>query len=334
MSSFTAPGPARALPKPGSLRAWVMACRPATLTAAAAPVLVGTAVAARVQPIAIAPFWATLAAASLLQIASNFANDVFDFEKGADTEDRLGPPRAVQARLVTAVSMKRALVAVLATALLLGVYLASVAGWVIVAIGIAAILAAVGYTGGPYPLGYHGLGDLFVLIFFGFVAVCGTCYVQLGFVPGSAWWCGLGLGATATNILVVNNVRDRETDARAGKRTLAVRWGRRGAEAEYIALYAVAYLVPVVLLLAGWASYPVLLGWITIPRAARNVAELRRLDGRPLNAVLVKSARLVFVYGLSLALGLLLSEIVETSSDAAHAPRVAVVGPAGHAWNC
>ncbi len=299
---------------PGSLRAWALACRPATLTAAAAPVLVGTAIAAQLAPVRVLPFLATLIGAGLLQIGSNFANDVFDFEKGADTAERLGPTRAVQAGLVAPAAMKRGMWLVFGLALLIGVYLTAVAGPVIVVLGLASIVAAIGYTGGPYPLGYHGLGDLFVLVFFGFVAVCGTLIVQLGHVPALGWLAALGLGSMATNILVVNNTRDRYTDTKAGKRTLAVRWGRKGAELEYILLYAVAYAVPVIAVATRLAAYPALLGLCTAPAALRNVRALRALEGRALNGVLVKSAQLVFLYGVSLALGLLLGSLLGPDS--------------------
>jgi 1,4-dihydroxy-2-naphthoate octaprenyltransferase len=292
----------RPLPAPGSLGAWLLACRPATLTAALAPVLVGTAVAARSAELRLGPLVATLLGASLLQIGSNFANDVFDFEKGADTAERLGPTRAVQAGLVSTAGMKLGMAIVFTLALLAGLYLTWVSGPAIVAIGVASILAAIGYTGGPYPLGYHGLGDLFVFLFFGVVAVTGTVFVQLGGVTPLGWVTSIGLGAVATNILVVNNVRDRLTDVRAGKRTLAVRLGRRGAELEYLGLYALAYLTP----FAAWAAGGgpgCLLGLATLPLALKNYRDLRRLEGKALNQLLVRTAKLVFLYGASLALG-------------------------------
>ncbi len=292
--------------QPGSLRAWLLACRPATLTAAAAPVLVGTAVSAHVANIRPLPAVATFVGASLLQIASNFANDVFDYEKGADNEERLGPTRAVQAGLISARQMKQGLGVVIAFALLIGVYLTYVAGWPIVAIGLCSILAAIAYTGGPYPLGYHGLGDLFVMMFFGFVAVCGTVFVHLGTVPPLAIAAAYPLGAVTTNILVVNNLRDRHTDAQAGKRTLAVRFGRKGAEAEYNVLYLTSYLTPVLLWAAGWTGPYALLALVTVPFALSNIRGVRAHEGRELNAYLVKSAKLVFFFGFSFSGGLLL----------------------------
>ncbi len=281
-----------------------MACRPATLSAAAAPVLVGTAIASHEAPLRLGTFLGTLAGAGFLQIASNLANDVFDHEKGADTEDRLGPTRAVQAGLLTGAQMKRGLYVCLFFALLVGCYLTWVAGPVVVAIGLVSMLAAVAYTGGPYPLGYHGLGDLFVLIFFGFVAVGGSAFVQLGYVPSLALLAALPIGAVTTNILVVNNLRDRHTDVHAGKRTLAVRFGRRFAELQYIALYGISYSIPVFLAIGPQWSIWVLAPLLTIPLALKNISGVCATEGAGLNAYLIKSAKLVFFYGALFALGL------------------------------
>ena len=177
-------------PPPGhrALASWLLAARPKTLSAASVPVAVGSACAFSLGGLRPAPALAALAGALLLQIGANFANDVYDYEKGADTAERLGPTRAVQAGLITPAAMKRGMYLVFALALLIGAYLTHVAGWPILAIGIVSIVSAVAYTGGPYPLGYNGLGDLFVFVFFGLVAVCGTVFVQLGRVPALALW--------------------------------------------------------------------------------------------------------------------------------------------------
>src|SRR5450755_3471127 len=247
-SAPTAPEPISV--RPGSLGAWLLASRPKTLSAAAVPVLVGTACASARGAVSWGPALAALVGALLLQIGANFANDVFDYEKGADTAARLGPTRAVQAGLLSARSMRLGMVLVFALALALGLYLTAVAGPVILIIGCASIASAIAYTGGPYPLGYHGLGDVFVFLFFGLVAVCGTAFVELGYVPALAVSCALPVGALATAILVVNNLRDRQTDQLAGKRTLAVRFGRNFALTQYRALIAISYLVPVALTLS------------------------------------------------------------------------------------
>lgn len=290
--------------RPGSIQAWVLACRPATLSASAVPVLVGTACAYAVGSMRPGPAAAALIGAMLLQIGSNLANDVFDYEKGADTEERLGPLRTVQAGLLSPKSVRLGMALVFALALAVGVYLTVVAGWAIIAIGLASIAAAIAYTAGPYPLGYHGLGDVFVMLFFGFVAVAGTAFVQVGHVPTLAWWTAIPVGAIATAILVVNNVRDRETDAKAGKRTLAVRLGRAGGIAEYIGLMLAAYAVPAVLYLTGQLGPSVVLPWLTAPIAVINARQLATQTGAPLNNTLVRTAKLLLAFGLLFTIGI------------------------------
>jgi 1,4-dihydroxy-2-naphthoate octaprenyltransferase len=290
--------------KPGSRGAWVLASRPATLTAALVPVVVGTAVAHVSGGVRIGPALAALFGAFMLQITSNFANDVFDHEKGADTAERLGPTRAVQSGLLTPRQVRAGMVTTIALAVAAGLYLTAVAGWPIVVIGICSILAGVAYTGGPYPLGYHGLGDVFVMIFFGFVAVTGTVFVQTGTIPALAWLAAMPVGAIATAVLVVNNVRDRETDVKAGKRTLAVRFGRRAGVAEYATLCALAYAAPVVAIVALHRSPWVLLPLATLPVAIRLWRTLATTEGRPLNACLVGTAKLLLFYGVLFAAGL------------------------------
>jgi 1,4-dihydroxy-2-naphthoate octaprenyltransferase len=285
-------------PPPSAAHVWWLAARPKTLLAAVTPVWVGSACAAAVGGFRWQPALAALAGAMLLQIAANFANDVFDYEKGADTAARLGPARAVQAGWVTPTAMRRALAVVIAVVIAIGAYLASVAGPVVWWIGLSSIVAAVAYTGGPYPLGYHGLGDVFVLAFFGFVAVAGSAFVQVGEVPGLAWLASIPVGSLATAILVVNNVRDVETDLAAGKRTLPARFGRRFGVVEYWVLLAVAYGVPFLPPLAG-ASYGAgLLPCATLPLALRLAAGVARERGARLNPVLARTALLLFAFGV------------------------------------
>ncbi len=290
--------------RPGSIRAWVLATRPATLTAAIAPVLVGAAVAKASGELRPAPAIAALIGAILIQIATNFANDVFDAEKGADTHERLGPTRAVQAGLISARGMKTGLLVTIALALAVGGYLTYACGTPIVIIGLASLLAGVAYTGGPYPLGYHGLGDLFVMIFFGFVAVCGTAFVASGHVPPLAWLASAPVGAIATAVLVVNNVRDRKTDVNAGKRTLAVRFGKRACVFEYGALLAIAYASPIVAVVTFGRSPWALLPLATIPLGVTLLRALITLEGKSLNAVLAGTARLLLGYSALFAAGL------------------------------
>jgi 1,4-dihydroxy-2-naphthoate octaprenyltransferase len=241
----------------------------------------------------------------MLQIGSNLANDVFDFEKGADNEARIGPPRAAQLGLLSPAALRWGMGVVFTLATLAGLYLAWVAGPWILAVGAVSILAAIAYTGGPFPLAYHGLGDLAVFVFFGLVAVVGTVWVQTGAMSGLAWICAVPVGALATNILVVNNLRDVDTDRAAGKRTLAVRLGRRGARAEWAGLAAVAYATPMFLWLVLDAASWVLLPLVSVPRAARLFAVVRGAEAGPvLNQALAETAQLAFLYSLLLAVGL------------------------------
>ncbi len=289
------------------LRAWILASRPATLTAAFAPVAVGTACAAAVGRLAWGAALLALFGAFCIQIGTNLANDVFDFEKGADTAERLGPVRAVQAGLLSAREVRVGMAASFGLASLAGVALTWIAGWPVVAIGVASVLSGIAYTGGPYPLGYHGLGDLFVLVFFGFVAVGGTAFVQVGALPALAIWAALPVGALATAVLVVNNLRDLAQDAAAGKRTLAVRLGPTGARLEYAALLAAAELSPVALAiferLGPWVYLPL----VTLPWALLLVWRVSREEGRELNGLLARTAQLLLAHGCLLSVGLFLS---------------------------
>jgi 1,4-dihydroxy-2-naphthoate octaprenyltransferase len=291
----------------GSLQAWILAARPKTLTAAVAPVLVGTGLAAHDDALAILPALAALVGAVLIQIATNLANDYYDFVRGGDTAERIGPVRVTQAGLIAPASVRSAMLVVLASAFVPGAYLVSVAGWPIVVIGLVSLACAVLYTGGPFPLAYHGLGDVFVFIFFGLVAVGGTYYVQALDWSGGALLAGAGLGALSTALLVVNNLRDIRTDAAAAKRTLAVRIGRAGTKVEYVFLLALAAAVPLVGVSAlDWppaalaSLLAVLLGGLPL----RTV--LRHSDPRELLPALGATARVTAVYAALLALGLAL----------------------------
>ena len=301
-------------PRPSLLSSWVLAARPKTLSAASMPVLVGTACAYSLGGFQWAPAVAALVGALLLQIGANFANDVYDYEKGADTAERLGPTRAVQAGLLSAQAMKRGMIAAFVAALVVGCYLIAVAGPVILAIGIASIICAIAYTGGPYPLGYNGLGDVFVFVFFGLVAVCGSVFVQLGSVPALAIWCSVPVGALATAILVVNNLRDHEQDARAGKRTLAVRWGERAVVYEYGLLLAISYAVPLFLATSSAHGRFVLLPLLTLPLGRRLMRAVATERGRVLNARLAGTAKLLLLFGLLFTLGIVLDALLPLST--------------------
>lgn len=286
---------------------WLLAARPATLTAALAPVAVGCALAVRDGHFRALPAAATLLAALLIQIGTNFVNDVADFERGADTEERLGPVRVTQSGLISAAQVRRAAILTFAAAGLLGLYLVAIAGWPILLVGVASILSGVAYTAGPWPLGYRGLGDVFVFLFFGIVAVTGTYYVQAGALSGTALALSIPVGALATAILVVNNVRDAATDVLAGKRTLAVRFGTGFGLAEFYALVASAYLVPALLWLGGAASAWIFLPWITLPSGWRLLRGLAACSTGPaFNDALRATAKLHGIFSLLLAVGVAL----------------------------
>jgi 1,4-dihydroxy-2-naphthoate octaprenyltransferase len=286
-------------------RAWLLAARPKTLPAAVGPVLVATALASADGRFVPGPALAALIGALLLQIGSNFANDYFDFFKGADNEGRLGPVRVTASGLIQPHQLRWGMVVVFGLAALVGLYLIYVGGWPILVVGVASIVAAIAYTGGPFPFGYYGLGDLFVFIFFGLVAVCGTYYVQALTVTPTALIVAVPVGVLITNILVVNNLRDIDTDRRAGKRTLAVVMGRRATRIEYLILLGIAYAVPLILYWQfAWSAW-IFLPWLTLPLAVPLVrAVLDARDGPTLNKTLAGSARLSLLFSLSLAIGL------------------------------
>ena len=305
----TAPSPSTPkLPRPGSLGAWVLASRPATLPVAVAPVAVGVACArAAGLPIDARAALAALLGAVWIQIGTNFANDVFDFEKGADDATRIGPTRAVQAGLLAPAAVRRGMFVSFALATLFGAYLVGSSGWPIVAIGVASIVSGIAYTGGPYPLGYNGLGDVFVFGFFGLVAVTGTAFVATGQVPTIAWIASVPVGALATAVLVVNNVRDYQGDVRVGKRTLVARFGRRFGELEYLAMVLLGAGVPIGLAVLGLASRWTALAALPLPFGLSLFRTLcASTDGPTLNRCLASTAKLMLATSALLAIGLAL----------------------------
>lgn len=278
--------------------------RPKTLPAAVSPVLVGCAVAWAEggfhAPSAVAAF----AVALLLQIAANLANDVADFRRGADTAERLGPVRVTQSGLIRPEWVTTATAVVLVLAAVPGLYLVWRGGVVLAGLGVLAMLAAVAYTAGPKPFGYLGLGEVFVFLFFGPVAVIGTAYVMTGGVSPLAVAASVPMGCLIAAILVVNNLRDIETDRAARKRTLAVRIGREATRREYALLLAVAYAAPVVMIVVGVAELWVLLAWATVPLAFVLVSQVATATGRALNPVLGGTARLCLWFAISLSAGI------------------------------
>lgn len=286
-------------------RIWVMAARVRTLPAAVAPVLVGTSLALGAGEFHALAFVAALLGAVFIQVGTNLSNDYSDARRGADSEDRLGPVRVTAGGLVPPKQVLMATYASFGIAVACGAYLIAVAGWELLAVGAASILAGVLYTGGPRPYGYEGLGELFVFLFFGVVAVTGSYFVQVQQLPWQAFACAVPVGLLASAILVVNNVRDIDTDRRAGKRTLAVRLGRGRTRDLYTAMLAVAFLSVPVLWALGMSPW-LLLSWATIPLAARLARTVRtRLDGPALNAALAQTGALQLAFCVLLAAGIL-----------------------------
>ncbi len=286
------------------MRPWLVAARPATLLAAVAPVLVGSGLAAADGVFRWNAFSATLAAAVLINIAANFANDASDAKRGADTESRIGPPRAVATGLLTARQVWIGTAVVLAVATGLGAYLAWISSWVILAIGAASILAMLGYTGGPWPYGYRALGEVFVFVFFGLVAVVGSRYVHDTTTPLEAWLLAVPVGFLVTAILVANNVRDIDTDRSSGKRTLAVVLGRRVARIVFAALIVGAFSLITVYAVIGETATGTLIALAALPLAYSPIRTIATsTDGPELIGALKASARLHLAVGILLAVG-------------------------------
>ena len=288
-------------------KVWWLALRPKTLWAAAAPVIMGSAMA---QHDGMGHWPAALAAllgALLIQIGTNFANDYYDYVQGADTGERLGPTRATQAGWVTPETMKRAFILVFALAFLVGLYLIWRGGWPVLAIGLSSILFGILYTGGPYPLGYNGLADVFVLIFFGPVAVGGTYYVQALEINSTVIMAGLAPGLISTALLTVNNLRDITTDREAGKRTLAVRFGVGFARVEYLVSILIACLIPVVLVWKNQENHYSVITLLVLLMAFPSIKTVFRTSGSPLlNQVLADTGKMLFVYSVVFSIGWLL----------------------------
>jgi 1,4-dihydroxy-2-naphthoate polyprenyltransferase len=298
----------RAAAPRGTLKLWLLASRPRTLPAAIAPVLVGTALAATEDEFSVPPFLAALIGSVFIQVGTNLSNDYSDARRGADTEDRLGPVRVTAGGLMPPRRVLVGTYVAFGIAVAAGLYLAAAAGWQLLVVGAASILAGVLYTGGPRPYGYEGLGELFVFVFFGLVAVAGSYYVQVEELRWEAFALAVPVGLLAAAILVVNNVRDVDTDRRAGKRTLAVKLGRDRARVLFTAMVVVAFAAPA----ATWA-FGGLTAWLLLTLAALPLAPplietvSTRTDGPALNGALAATGRLLAVFSILLAAGVLLS---------------------------
>ena len=294
---------------PSGVRIWIAAARVRTLPAAVAPVLVGTALAGYTGVFHALRFVAALVGAIFIQVGTNLSNDYSDARRGADAEDRLGPVRVTAGGLVPPNRVLMATYVSFSVAILAGAYLVAVAGWQLLLVGAASILAGVLYTGGPRPYGYEGLGEVFVFLFFGIVAVAGSYFVQVRHLDWEAFALAVPVGLLASAILVVNNIRDIDTDRRAGKRTLAVRLGRPRTRNLFAVIVYLAYPLAPVTWWFGPLRAWTLLPWLTLPLAATVVRAVRnRTDGPSLNATLARTGQLQLVFCLLLAAGLLLSQ--------------------------
>jgi 1,4-dihydroxy-2-naphthoate octaprenyltransferase len=293
---------------PSVLRIWLMAARPKTLPVGLAPVLVGTSLAGTADVFEPLRFAAALLGALFIQVGANLSNDYSDARRGADTEDRLGPVRVTAGGLVPPRQVLIATYVTFGLAILTGIYLVAVAGWELLLVGGISIVAGVLYTGGPRPYGYEGLGELFVFVFFGIVAVAGSYFVQTERLVWEAFALAVPVGLLAAAVLVVNNVRDVDTDRRAGKRTLAVRLGRRRTRTLFAAMVYGAYLLAPVTWLFGPLDPWMLLPFLSLPLAAPVVRAVRtRTDGPSLNEALAHTGRLELVFCVLLCAGILLS---------------------------
>ncbi|MCF8215652.1 MAG: 1,4-dihydroxy-2-naphthoate polyprenyltransferase [Chlorobium sp.] len=287
------------------VQAWMLAIRPKTLPAGAVPVVLGSALAAADGRFRLLPALVALVCALGIQVATNFINEIYDFRKGADTSERLGPTRTVAAGIISEGLMIRVSVGLMIVVFMLGMYLVYTAGWPIFLVGVLSLLFAWAYTGGPYPIAYSGLGDIFVFVFFGLVAVGGTYYVQASDPGLPVLFAAAAPGAFSVNILLVNNIRDIATDRMVGKMTLPARIGGENARRLYVLLMALAYLMPVVVWKSGYSAWG-MLSVLSFPLAYGMIRKLYAAEGRALNDVLAGTGKAMTVHGLLFSAGLLL----------------------------
>ena len=285
---------------------WIIAIRLKTLPAAISPVLLGSSLSYKYGYFSSLIFFMTLFAAILIQIGTNFANDVYDFEKGTDRDDRLGPVRATQAGLISPKKMKFSMLWTFSIAILVGCYLAWIGGLPIVFIGIASIIAGIAYTGGPYPLGYNGFGELFVFLFFGVIAVPGTYFLQTGTFTYLSIWLGSCMGMLSAAILVVNNIRDIDTDKVTGKKTLAVYFGILFSYIEFIILIICPYLILLYLIISKDVASSIYIVFLSLPIGLKVIFELITNTGIELNTVLSSTAKLLFIFSVLCSIGLVI----------------------------
>lgn len=285
---------------------WIMAARPKTLFAAFAPVIVGASLAVAEKNFDAVSSFVALLCSILIQVATNYTNDLYDHLKGADTKERVGPKRALNEGWVTASQMRMAIYLTFGAAFLMGLYLVYIGGPFILLIGVLSIIAGFMYTGGPFPLAYNGLGDLFVFLFFGFVGTIGTYFINTGQVTSQALLASIPVGALVTNILVVNNYRDFDQDRKAGKRTLAVMFGKNFALGEYLILLGSSFAVPLIMFVYYDLNAWVFLPYLTLPFAYNLIIMLLNRHGSELNPALELTAKLSALYGVLFSVGLVL----------------------------
>jgi 1,4-dihydroxy-2-naphthoate octaprenyltransferase len=318
---MTAPALPQTEPRPSTLRVWVLATRPATLPASLAPVVAGSVLAWALGGFRWGVLVAALLGAALIQIGTNLANDYFDWKKGTDDDQRLGPARVTQKGWIPPQTVAGATALAFALAALVGVYLVSVGGWPIVALGLASIAAGVGYTAGRYALAYVGLGELFVLAFFGVAAVAATAYLHTDALSADTVVAGVALGMSASAILVVNNLRDLDGDRRAQKRTLAVRFGEAWTRREYVALMLLPYPLWLGWVLATGRPWTWLAPVLSLPLAIGTVRAVGRTSGRALNPLLGRTAQVELVFAMLVAGGAIAGHALGLEAPSG-APRV------------
>ncbi len=289
-----------------SVNGWIAAIRPKTLPAGILPVMVGSAAAYHDNGFAYLPALLALVCAILIQILTNFINEIYDFRKGADTAERLGPLRTVASGIISETVMVKASILVASVTFALGLWLVWISGWVILLIGLLSLLMAWAYTGGPYPLAYKGLGEVFVILFFGIAAVMGTYYVQIGDWSFDTLLLALSLGLLSSNLLSINNIRDIKTDIKAQKRTIATRIGRKNAETVLGFQTLLSYIFPIILYFRGF-SYPIVLPLLTLPLALTLLKNVKIRQGKELNVSLQDSAQLLVIFGLMLTIAIVFS---------------------------
>lgn len=286
--------------------AWVLASRPKTLPAAVMPVLVGTAIAVHDGKFKLLASIVALICSLLIQIGTNLVNDLYDFLKGTDKKERLGPLRAAASGILSVKELKIGIYVVFGLSFILGIYLIALAGWLVLLIGVLSILAGIIYTAGPFPLAYNALGDVASFLFFGFIGTVGTYYVQAEEITPFVFWSSIPVGALITNILVVNNYRDKEEDKLNGKKTLAVLFGERFARIQYIVFMLASYSILFVVYFTYKKSIWVFLPILSLPISIKLIKMLYTLRGKELNKTLELTAKLSAIYGLLFAIGILL----------------------------